>query len=76
VQPWAGTDRQIRGRLLAALRDSARSLTRDELRARATDAEATVDGWAQVDRCLGTLVDDGLAEELGGDRCRLPGGAE
>ena len=76
VQPWAGTDRQVRGRLLAALRDSAHSLTRDELRARATDAEARVHGWVQVDRCLGTLVDDGLAEELGGDRYRLPGGAE
>jgi A/G-specific adenine glycosylase len=78
VQAWAGTDRQVRGRLLAALRSTERALTRAELR-RATVADdrtpPTTAGhlrWAQADRCLRTLVDDGLVEPLPRARYRLP----
>ncbi len=54
VQPWHGTDRQVRGRIMALLR--------------ATHAPLTVTGHAlledvepgQLDSCLESLVEDGL----------------
>jgi A/G-specific adenine glycosylase len=66
-QTWHGTDRQCRGTILAALRATTGPVTADELQA----AWSTDD--AQRDRCLDSLVADGLVEPLSGDRFRLPG---
>ena len=52
AQTWAGTDRQCRGRLLAVLRDAEGAVPR---------AGSTGLGRrAQRDRCLASLVADGL----------------
>lgn len=53
-QAWAGTDRQVRGRLLAVLRESPDPVTHARLAAQWPDA-------AQRERCLAGLVADGLA---------------
>lgn len=66
-QSWHGTDRQCRGALLAALRAGNDPLTSGEL-ATAWSAED-----AQRERCLASLVSDGLVEPLAGHRFRLPG---
>ena len=73
VQAWHGTDRQVRGRLLQALRVSRRPLPIVELVA-ACPAETLRDP-AQRDRCLDGLVADGLVEPLPRNRYRLPGDA-
>jgi A/G-specific adenine glycosylase len=66
-QPWHGTERQCRGAILAVLR-----ATQEPVTAREVDAAwATSD--TQRDRALGSLVTDGLVEELAGNRFRLPG---
>ncbi|WP_309225492.1 A/G-specific adenine glycosylase [Quadrisphaera sp. INWT6] len=52
-QAWHGTDRQVRGRLLALLREAPGAL----------DAAALAAAWdddAQRSRCLASLVEDGL----------------
>ncbi|MGD8214788.1 A/G-specific adenine glycosylase [Aestuariimicrobium sp. Y1814] len=54
TQTWEGTDRQCRGVLLAALRAHRDGLTREQLVALWEDA-------AQAERCLDSLLDDGLA---------------
>lgn len=65
-QPFAGTDRQARGALLAVLREHPDPVARPALeRAWAIDAE-------QRERALDGLVADGLVEPLAGDRFRLP----
>jgi A/G-specific adenine glycosylase len=54
AQRWDGTDRQCRGRLLAVLRDAEGPVHRHRM----------VAAWpepVQRDRCLATLVGDGLA---------------
>ncbi|GAA4701229.1 A/G-specific adenine glycosylase [Nocardioides conyzicola] len=65
VQTWAGTDRQCRGRLLAALRDSDGPVHR-----------STLDlAWAdetQRTRCLASLVEDRLVVAAGPDAYALP----
>lgn len=63
-QAWEGTDRQVRGRIVDLLRHSPRPLSR-----RAFDASGEP---AQVDRCLDSLVADGLVEPLARARFRLP----
>ena len=68
-QAWHGTDRQLRGILLSALRSSNAPVPRTEL-------EALSDNAAQRERCLDSLVSDGLVEPLDGDRFRLPGARE
>ncbi len=53
-QAWAGTDRQCRGRIMAVLREAEGPVPAQELR----------DAWAddaQRERCLDSLLDDGLA---------------
>jgi len=61
-QAWAGTDRQCRGRLMAVLRDSDGPVHRSSLELAWPEPE-------QRERCLQTLVDDGLiAEEHGSYR--------
>lgn len=64
-QPFAGTDRQVRGRLLAVLREAD-----DDVAAGALDGV-----WSdavQRERCLASLVADGLVEPAGPNRYRLP----
>jgi A/G-specific adenine glycosylase len=65
VQAFAGTDRQARGRLLEVLRGSPEPVERTTLDAVWADA-------AQRDRCLDSLLVDGLAEQLDDGRFALP----
>jgi A/G-specific adenine glycosylase len=64
-QPYEGTDRQCRGRLLAVLRDADEPVPATRLDAAWPDAR-------QRDRALASLVTDGLAEALPGDCYALP----
>ena len=59
-QAWAGTDRQCRGRLMAVLRDSDGPVPGRRLAAAWPDA-------SQRERCLQTLVDDGLITQTAAD---------
>jgi A/G-specific adenine glycosylase len=65
-QTWHGTDRQCRGALLAVLRAASRPVTRAAL------AAAWLTDDAQRERCLDSLVADGLVEPLPRGRFRLP----
>ncbi|GAB7192667.1 A/G-specific adenine glycosylase [Kineococcus sp. NUM-3379] len=67
VQRWAGTDRQVRGRLLAVLREADGPVPVEAL-----EAAWTLDA-AQRARCLDGLVADGLVEPLADGRFALPG---
>ena len=64
-QAWHGTDRQVRGAVLQLLRESPGPLARTALASAGPDPD-------QVDRCLASLVEDGLIEPQGRDRFRLP----
>ncbi|MCS0639679.1 A/G-specific adenine glycosylase [Streptomyces sp. LP05-1] len=66
-QTYAGTDRQVRGKLLAVLRDAPGPVPRAAL-------DAVWHEPVQRDRALDGLVADGLVEPLGGGRYRLPAG--
>ncbi|TGJ95186.1 adenine glycosylase, partial [Actinotalea fermentans ATCC 43279 = JCM 9966 = DSM 3133] len=61
---WEGTDRQARGRVMAALRGSDGPVHRDVVAGLWPDA-------AQLGRCVASLVEDGLLEQ-DGDVYRLP----
>jgi A/G-specific adenine glycosylase len=66
AQPFAGTDRQVRGRLLDVLRDAPGPVP----------AAAMDLAWADSDqraRCLESLLADGLVERRGDGRYALPG---
>lgn len=66
TQKFEGTDRQVRGKLMAVLRHSPKPVT----------GAALSECWAddsQRDRCLDSLVADGLVEPLPRGRFRLPG---
>lgn len=66
-QSWLRTDRQCRGALLAVLRESSGPVP-------ATGVAASwPDDATQRDRCLDSLVADGLVESLPRNRFRLPG---
>ena len=65
VQTYAGTDRQVRGRLLDVLRAAEAPVERAALDAAWADA-------AQRDRCLFSLLRDGLTEQLPDGRFALP----
>jgi A/G-specific adenine glycosylase len=54
AQGYAGTDRQVRGRLLAALREAQSPLTADDL-------APLWDEPVQRERALASLLADGLA---------------
>ncbi len=69
-QAYAGTDRQVRGRLLAALRSASGPVSHRRLVEVAPDAVLT--DPLQRDRCLDALVADGLVEPLARGRFRLP----
>jgi A/G-specific adenine glycosylase len=65
VQGFAGTDRQVRGLLLDVLRGATDPVQRTALDAAWPDT-------AQRDRCLDSLLVDGLAEQLDDGRFALP----
>ncbi len=60
-QAWAGTDRQCRGRLMAVLREAEGPVHRSRLDAVWPDQQ-------QRERCLQTLIDDGLVTQAAADR--------
>jgi A/G-specific adenine glycosylase len=64
-QTYAGTDRQVRGRLLAVLRDATGTVD-------ARSLDAVWDDVAQRQRALAGLIADGLIESDGAGRYRLP----
>lgn len=64
-QAWHGTDRQVRGAVLQLLRDAPRALSRAALADAGPDA-------GQLDRCIASLIEDGLVEPIGATRFRLP----
>jgi A/G-specific adenine glycosylase len=70
-QRWAGTDRQVRGRILAVLRAAPGPVPATALARAVPDADLSDRG--QRDRCLGGLVADGLVEPVGRGRYALPG---
>jgi A/G-specific adenine glycosylase len=67
VQRYAGTDRQVRGRLLDVLRDNDSPVTRAQL-----DVAWLTDS-AQRDRALDSLLVDGLVEQTADGRFALAG---
>ncbi|AKS32209.1 A/G-specific adenine glycosylase [Mycolicibacterium goodii] len=69
VQRYAGTDRQVRGKLLDVLRDSTTPVTREQL-----DVAWLTDP-AQRDRALDSLLVDGLVEQTADGRFALAGEA-
>ena len=64
-QAWHGTDRQVRGTVLQMLREAAGPLAREALEAAGPDAD-------QLDRCIASLVEDGLLEPTGERAFGLP----
>ena len=66
VQTWQGTDRQVRGRIMAALRASPNAVARSEL------AEVAAVTPEQGARCLDSLLADGLAVRVGTSHVGLP----
>ncbi|MGV9800078.1 A/G-specific adenine glycosylase [Mycobacterium sp. NPDC003449] len=67
VQRYAGTDRQVRGKLLDVLRDSSSPVPRDRLDL------AWLSDTAQRDRALDSLLVDGLVEQTADGRFALAG---
>ena len=67
VQRFAGTDRQVRGRIMAVLRESQGPVSRSTI-------ESAWEGSIQRERALDGLVADGLVELVGDDGYRLPTG--
>jgi A/G-specific adenine glycosylase len=65
-QPYAGSDRQCRGRLLAVLRDASGPVTAARLDAAWPDRQ-------QRARALAALIADGLAVSLPDEKFSLPG---
>lgn len=65
TQSYAGTDRQVRGKLLAVLREAVSPVPQRVL-------DAVWDEPVQRARALDGLVADGLVEPLPGGRYRLP----
>jgi A/G-specific adenine glycosylase len=70
-QAWAGTDRRVRGLLMAALRAATGPVPHAALVA-AVPPESLRDPGQRA-RCLDGLVADGLVEPLPGNRFALPG---
>ncbi|WHT19858.1 A/G-specific adenine glycosylase [Crossiella sp. CA-258035] len=68
VQKFAGTDRQVRGRLLDVLRGAPGPVPRAAL-------DAAWDEAGQRDRCLHSLLVDGLVEQTDDGLFGLPGEA-
>ncbi|MBF4162603.1 A/G-specific adenine glycosylase [Nocardioides acrostichi] len=68
-QAWAGTDRQCRGRLMAVLRDADGPVHRSALEAAWSGTATLAD---QRERCLVSLVADGLAVRTSPETYALP----
>jgi A/G-specific adenine glycosylase len=66
VQKFAGTDRQVRGRLLDVLRAASGPVPAEAL-------ELAWDDAVQRSRCLDSLLVDGLVEQTADGRFTLPG---
>ncbi|WP_232519664.1 MULTISPECIES: A/G-specific adenine glycosylase [Actinosynnema] len=66
VQKFAGTDRQVRGRLLDVLRGTSEPVAKEVLDRAWSDA-------GQRDRCLHSLLVDGLVEQTAAGLFALPG---
>ncbi|GAA2336859.1 A/G-specific adenine glycosylase [Saccharopolyspora halophila] len=66
VQKFAGTDRQVRGKLLDVLRGADGPVSRERLDRAWSEA-------GQRDRCLDSLLVDGLVEQTADGRFALPG---
>lgn len=65
TQKFTGTDRQVRGKLMAVLRSSEKSVTKSDLDVVWPDAQ-------QRERALDSLVSDGLVDVTRAGRYRLP----
>lgn len=72
-QPWEGTDRQLRGAILAELRATSSSLTHSRLQRQASRRVNTASDPDRFARCVDSLVTDGLVEPLSQGRLGLPG---
>lgn len=72
-QPWEGTDRQLRGAILQALRHAPGPLTTRQLHDQVCQQVVSAQDVERFTRCLASLIADGLAEPLPGDRLALPG---
>ena len=72
TQPWHGTDRQVRGRLLAVARAAPSGASVSMAALLDATPEAVLRDPRQRERCLASLVEDGLLEQCGPDRYRLP----
>ncbi|MEZ0051272.1 A/G-specific adenine glycosylase [Mycobacterium sp. MAA66] len=70
AQKYAGTDRQVRGRLLDVLRDNHSPVTKAQLDV------AWLSDTAQRDRALDSLLVDGLVEQTADGRFALAGEGE
>lgn len=66
AQKFAGTDRQVRGRLMAVLRAATAPVPREQL-------DLVWPESVQRDRALSSLLADGLVDQVGSDRFSLPG---
>jgi A/G-specific adenine glycosylase len=64
-QSYAGTDRQVRGRILALLREAETAVT-------INDVDRVWDEPVQRERALASLVDDGLVVRTSDDLLALP----
>lgn len=73
-QRWEGTDRQLRGAILQALRAAPGPLSRTRLLRDTSEHLVTDPGADRFARCLDSLVDDGLVEPIAAGRLALPGG--
>lgn len=65
-QAWAGTDRMVRGKLLAVLREAHGPVERARL-------DEAWDDDAQRERCLSSLITDGLVDSIDDELFALPG---
>lgn len=65
-QRWHGTDRQVRGRIVQMLRESADPVQRESL------GRTWPDDETKVERCLVGLLEDGLVEQDEAGRYSLP----
>lgn len=65
-QKWAGTDRQVRGRIVQLLREADAPVPRAEI-------DTVWHDQVQLDRCLGGLLHDGLVEPVDDELFALPG---
>lgn len=77
TQTWEGTDRQMRGRLMAVLREAHEAVPHSQLIDQALSDSALgnknlEDAAAQAERALASLQVDGLIEAVGADLLRLP----